>query len=153
MEPSVLVDAAVLEAVQLVLSGHHETARVQLEGLWHSLPQDDGFHRCIIAHYLADIQPEPHDELRWDQAALSAALVSNAESFDNRIPDVTFRSFLPSLHLNLASSYERVGDLDAAKVHARNAWQGARELTQTPIAKLTGSAILRLCARLGVATD
>lgn len=100
MEPPVLVDAAVLDAVQLVLSGHHETARVQLEGLWHSLPQDDGFHRCIIAH-----------------------------------------------------SYERVGELEAAKVHARNAWQVARDLTQTPMAKLTGSAILRLCARLGIATD
>jgi hypothetical protein len=140
----------VLDAVQLALSGDTEVARARLDELWTTLPADDFFHRCVIAHYMADLQSEPSAELRWDRVALDAALAAPPESFDGQIPEVTRDTFLPSLHLNLASSYERTLDCDSAARHAKLALDAAGALPATPLGIATREAILRLSARLGV---
>jgi hypothetical protein len=153
MDHAVSVNLDVLDAVQLALNGHHDAARERLSTLWQTLPTDDVFHRCVIAHYLADLQSDPHDELRWDQTALELALTSEPRAFEGRIPDVSYASFLPSLHLNLAASHERVGDLVAASEAASNALRAVDAVNATPLGDLTRAAIARICARLGVVVD
>ena len=57
--------ARVVAAIQ-VSRGHggHESARKQFAGLWAELgPDGDPFHRMTVAHFAADVEPEPRDEL------------------------------------------------------------------------------------------
>jgi hypothetical protein len=143
------IDPRVLEAVQLALTADREAARERLHEAWRSLSEDDAFHRCVVAHYLADLQPLAIDELKWDQRALDAALSCSPAAFEERMPGVGKSAFLPSLHLNLAASLERVGHVAAAKVQAAAARDQLQSLVQTPLGELTRGAVLRLCERLG----
>lgn len=143
----------VLDAVQCALAGEVEAARRRLVELWATLPPDDLFHRCVLAHYLADLQAEPNAELHWDQLALQAALAAAPESFEQQLPGITWESFLPSLYLNLASSYERTSSPLLAQDHARLALRSAAKLPTGPLAATTREAIVRICQRLGVAAE
>jgi hypothetical protein len=147
------VDATLLDAIQLALTGESEVARERLGQLWSTLPTDDLFHRCVLAHYMADLQTDPRVELQWDQLALDAALLASPASFDGHIPDVTRDAFLPSLHLNLASSYERTRDLDSARRHAQLALHAVASLPATPLGETTRAAIIRIAARLGLRAE
>lgn len=138
-----------MEAVQLSLEGDRDAARQQLAELW-GLLSDDAFHRCIIAHYMADLQEDARVELEWDRLALESASSGSPESFDGKIPGVEYGAFLPSLHLNLAASHERVGDRESAKQQAVLASQSLATLGATPLGELTRAAVQRLCERLGV---
>lgn len=142
----------VLDTVQAALTGEVEAAR-RLAELWRALPPDDFFHRCVLAHYVADLQTEPNAELHWDELALEAALAAAPESFEQQMPGLTWESFLPSLHLNLASSYERTSSPLLAQEHARLALRSSATLPATPLAETTRGAILRICERLGVSRD
>lgn len=144
------IDPELLAAIVLGQRGELELARERFEQLWRTLAADDHFHRALLAHYLADLQPEPAAELEWDRRALEAALAGSPLSFDGRLPGTTWAGFFPSLHLNLAASYEKVGALAAAREHARLARTKASALTATPLGELTRSAIERICAALGV---
>ncbi len=144
------VDPQVLEAVQLGLSGQAEAARVCFDQLWISTSPVDLFHRCVIAHYMADLQTDPDKELWWDTQALQAAQAAAPESFDDRIPGVTHRAFLPSLHLNLAASHERLGHLDEARQQAQLASRTLDALQPSPLSEMTRAAIERICNKLGV---
>lgn len=119
-----------------------------LETLWANLDPDDRFCRCVAAHYLADAQTDPREELRWDQLALAAATGATAEEFADAMPGITLASFMPSLHLNLAASYERLGDLARARDHADVASAAASVLPATELGELTRHAIDRLTRRL-----
>lgn len=147
--PEASLKPEVLEVTQLVLSGQHSLARTKFEVLWQSLA-DDAFHRCILAHYIADVQADPNDELHWDLEALNAALSAPPASFDGRIAGINYAAFLPSLHLNAAASFERVGQLPEAKHQASLATTSVASLGASPLADMTRSAITRICARLGV---
>ena len=144
------MNPTLLDAIHLALTGESEVARQRFSQLWTTLSIDDLFHRCVLAHYMADLQTDPNVELHWDQLALEAALVASPASFDGHIPDVTRDAFLPSLHLNLASSYERTRDLDSARRHAQLAMRAVASLPATPLGETTRAAILRISARLGV---
>ncbi|MGW2027256.1 hypothetical protein ACWCPC_34855, partial [Streptomyces decoyicus] len=62
------------QAIMLHRAGDREEARNRLSELWHEIgPQGDAFHRCTLAHYMADTQDDPRDELDWDLRALEAA--------------------------------------------------------------------------------
>lgn len=99
-------------AVELGRTGEPETARTRLTELWEEAG-DDQFARCTVAHYLADLQAETADELTWDLRALQAAGV--AEPAEG-VP-FTVGAMLPSLHLNLADDYRRLGDAAKAEEH------------------------------------
>ncbi|MFI5694335.1 hypothetical protein ACIA58_20970 [Kribbella sp. NPDC051586] len=87
-------------AVSLGQAGDRDAARTQLTALWDAI--DDGPTRCVIAHFLADVQDETEDELTWDLRALE--LVSDDQ-------------WLPSLHLSLADDYRRLSQADRAHEH------------------------------------
>lgn len=142
------VNPDVMAAVELALSGNGEDARQRFDALWRSLPLDDHFHRCVVAHYMADLQAEATDELRWDRWALAAAFAAQRESFEDRVPGVSWSNFLPSLYLNLAASHERLGELEDARRYAAIALSRVGDAAETPLGDATRAAIQRLCARL-----
>ena len=146
----VLVDLRVMEAVQMSLGAERDAARERLAEIWPSLDSSDAFHRCIVAHYMADLQTDASAELEWDRLALEAALSGSHDAFNGRIPGVEYAAFLPSLHLNLAASHERVGDLGAAKRQAAVALHAIGVLGSTPLDELTRAAVQRLCERLNL---
>lgn len=53
--------------------GAEDTARRELTEIWERIAEtDDFFHRCVLAHYLADLH-EPADALVWNARAPAAA--------------------------------------------------------------------------------
>ena len=48
-----------------------DEARRLLAAIWDDGP--DALRRVAVAHYLADLQTDPHDELAWDRRALAEA--------------------------------------------------------------------------------
>ncbi|MFJ3966408.1 hypothetical protein [Streptomyces sp. NPDC090036] len=62
------------QAVILLHAGDREEARNRLGQIWSEIGEEgDSLHRCTLAHYMADAQDDPADELAWDLRALTAA--------------------------------------------------------------------------------
>ncbi|MGW6741746.1 hypothetical protein ACWGDX_13630 [Streptomyces sp. NPDC055025] len=62
------------QAVMLFHGGDREEARNRFGALWTEIGEaGDPLHRCTLAHYMADTQDDPGDELAWDLRALTAA--------------------------------------------------------------------------------
>ncbi|MEU2063950.1 hypothetical protein [Streptomyces sp. NPDC013455] len=142
---------AVLTRIGQVVMLHHggdrEEARSRLLDLWTEIGEDgDPLHRCTLAHYLADTQDDPADELAWDLRALSAAeeLAEGRAAGD----PASVRGFFPSLHLNLAADYVKLGRAEAARSHLRRARGAAGSLADDGYGDGVRSAISRLELRL-----
>jgi len=57
-----------------IYSSDREGARGRLAALWDEIHADgDALCRCTLAHYMADMQDDPREELLWDLRALEAA--------------------------------------------------------------------------------
>ncbi|MDQ0989643.1 hypothetical protein [Streptomyces sp. V3I7] len=158
---------AVLTRIGQVVMLHHggdrEEARSRLLALWAELGENgDPLHRCTLAHYLADTQDDPADELAWDLRALSAAEESAEESADegeggregrpeggSAGEPAAVRGFYPSLHLNLAADYAKLGRREAARSHLRRARGAAIALADDSYGDGVRAAISRLELRLG----
>lgn len=147
MKPGLAAD--ILAAIATLHRGEREQAQEELEAIWARVDPDDHFHRCVVAHYLADAQTDPAEELRFDQLALAAARRAQPSDFDGRFPGMTLASFFPSLHLNLAADYERVGELTLARMHAAEAQAASAALPSSQLGDLTRDAIARITRRLG----
>ena len=59
----------VIEAVGRAQQGHEGGHEALLEQ-WAATAPDDHAQRCVLAHYLADREPELADEVVWDEVAL-----------------------------------------------------------------------------------
>ncbi|WP_405935750.1 hypothetical protein OG338_02475 [Streptomyces sp. NBC_00726] len=106
------------QAVMLLHGGDREEARNRFAALWSEIGDEgDALHRCTLAHYMADTQDDPADELAWDLRALTAAraLADEAAAEDRDAP--AMRAFYPSLHLNLAADYLKLQRPGAARDH------------------------------------
>ncbi|MEU0056220.1 hypothetical protein [Streptomyces sp. NPDC006334] len=137
---------AVLTRIGQVVMLHHggdrEEARRRLLDLWTELGDGgDPLHRCTLAHYLADTQDDPFDELAWDLRALTAA--------EDQDASVEVRALFPSLHLNLAADYARLGRSEAARSHLRRARRTAGVLGDDSYGDGVRAAISRMELRLG----
>jgi hypothetical protein len=118
-EPESVIDE-IRRAVRLREAGESRQARDLLTALWPTVDAgDDPFARCFLAHSLADVQDDPREELRWDVIALGAGKAVSEERASERAIPGGRRGLLPSLHLNLAESYVRVGDDERARAHYR----------------------------------
>ncbi|MFD5896391.1 MULTISPECIES: hypothetical protein [unclassified Streptomyces] len=105
------------QAVMLLHGGDREEARNRFGALWTEIGESgDALHRCTLAHYMADTQDDPGDELAWDLRALTAA---EGPATARASPAV--RAFYPSLHLNLAADYVKLQRPDAARLHLSRA--------------------------------
>ncbi|MEV5609976.1 hypothetical protein [Streptomyces sp. NPDC052225] len=111
------------QVVMLAHAGDREEARDRFLGLWAEIGEDgDPLHRCTLAHYMADTQDDPSDELAWDLRALSAADGLTEERLAAHEQSLALRALYPSLHLNLAADYVKLDRPDAARTHLQRAW-------------------------------
>ncbi|CAM5284426.1 MULTISPECIES: hypothetical protein [Streptomyces] len=117
------------QAVMLLHGGDREEARNRFGLLWSELGADgDGLHRCTLAHYMADTQDDPGDELAWDLRALTAAEGLSGERPAEHRDSLAVQALYPSLHLNLAADYLKLQRPDAARIHLRQARDAADAL-------------------------
>ncbi|MFI6866194.1 hypothetical protein [Nocardia sp. NPDC050406] len=109
---------AINDAVVLGRQGDIPAAREALVALWDSVGvTGDALHRCTIAHYLADLYDHAADSLTWDLRALDAAESLTDERARQQDSALSVRGFYPSLHLNLADNFRRLGAFDSARAH------------------------------------
>jgi hypothetical protein len=114
MEDDVM--SRVTAAVRSGQAGDRVVARADLEAIWTEVEQSggDAFHRCVIAHFLADLQDDDRDELMWDERALAAVAGATDERAQEYDESLQVRGFLPSLYLSLADDHRRLGDAGRA---------------------------------------
>ena len=89
--------------------------------MWAEVEQGEGddFHRCVIAHFMADLQEDERDELMWDERALAAVDGVSDERAQEYHPSLQVRGFMPSLYLSLADDHRRLGDAAALTSSSR----------------------------------
>ncbi|MET9547308.1 MULTISPECIES: hypothetical protein [unclassified Streptomyces] len=142
------------QAVMLHHGGDREEAQGRFLGLWGEIGEDgDPLHRCTLAHYMADTQEDPSAELAWDLRALSAA----DELTDARVAEhhqsLAVRGFYPSLHLNLAADYLKLGRPEAARSHLRRARGAVGALEDDGYGNGIKAAIARLEREVGEGSE
>lgn len=109
---------AITEAVTTGHQGDMDEARETLQALWSAIgPDGDPLHRCTLAHYMADLQEETAQALKWDVRAIDAADALTDDRAQRYHSSLNVRGFYPSLHLNLADNYRRLGAYKAARHH------------------------------------
>jgi hypothetical protein len=104
----------ITDAVGLSLGGDQQRGRDALSRCWRATKDDEHAQRCVIAHYLADLQSSLDDEVAWDETAL----LEHAHVADEDLAPVGIASaagLAPSLHLNLGDGYLRQGRVEAAR--------------------------------------
>ncbi len=105
-------------------NGQAQTARRELLDLWSAIgPTGDPLHRCTLAHHLADLHEDPAQALAWDVRALDAADAVTEQRLREHHAGLSVAALYPSLHLNLADDYRRLGSFDAAAEHIEAARQ------------------------------
>ena len=153
-----LVDPLVTELLAVIEGlhgGERALARARFDELWARVQGRDAVVECVLCHYMADAQDEPLEELRWDRRALERALAAQAARggweeppTDPRLATLTLEGLLPSLHLNLAADYEKIGELEQARAHLQQAQRWVDALPTTGLGELTRQALDRLGRRL-----
>lgn len=122
---------AIGQAVTEGRTGNTLSARQKLLNLWSTIGvTGDPLHRCSLAHYLADLYEDPAQALAWDVRALDAADAITEQRVQEHHASLHIAGFYPSLHLNLADNYRRLGSFDAATEHINAAKEHAPNLCQ-----------------------
>ena len=144
-------------AVAAYGSGDRDGARQQLAEIWAEIQTGDPLHRCFLAHYMADLQDDVRDELRWDLRALAAAddvTEERAQAFARQFNGaLDVRALYPSLHLNLGDDYRRLGAAAQAREHLALAQQCMHVLPDDGYGRMIRGGIADLAKRLGVPLD
>ncbi|WP_406080311.1 hypothetical protein [Micromonospora sp. NBC_00858] len=126
--------------------GQREAARHLFAQIWDEIngEQGDPLHVCVLAHAMADVQDDVHEELVWDQRALTAA----DQLTEFRVAEagvmLPVAGLYPSLHLNLAECYRKLGDLGRAREHLQLAQTGIGALGDDEYAQLIRGGLDRL---------
>ncbi|GAA4891997.1 hypothetical protein ACFPM3_17540 [Streptomyces coeruleoprunus] len=133
---------AIGRAVAEGRAGDIASARRKLLSLWSTVGvTGDPLHRCSLAHYLADLYEDPAQALAWDVRALDAADAVTEQRVQEHHAGLRIAGFYPSLHLNLADNYRRLGSFDAAAEHIDAAQAHAPNLPRDPYGDLLRGAI------------
>lgn len=110
--------AAIREGIALREQGRSPEAKALMETLVSDVESgDDAFLKVFLAHSLADVQEDAEDELAWDLRALAHLDELTDQRAVERGNPGGRRALLPSLHLNLAVDYRRLGDDANARRH------------------------------------
>ena len=143
------VFAEITAAVEAGRGGERVAARQRFAVLWARITgAGDPFHRCVLAHYAADVQDDPLEELRWDERALAAADEVTDERVRAHHASLQIAGFYPSLHLNLADVHRRLGHDAEAGRHLELARQRSDALGDDGYGHTIRSAIDRCGQRL-----
>jgi hypothetical protein len=137
------VMARVTAAVQRGQAGERAGARQELEAIWAEVEESGGddFHRCVIAHFTADLQDDDRDELMWDERALAAVEGVTDERAQEFHQSLQVRGFLPSLYLGLADDHRRLGDPAGARAFLDQARATSDALGDDPYGDLVRGAM------------
>lgn len=139
------------EAVQLSHQGERDAARVLFAEIWEEIGAEEGdpLHRCTLAHAMADVQDDVREELAWDQRALVAAdLLTDARLGEAGVV-VSVAGLYPSLHLNLAECYRKLGDFSRAREELGRAQATVGALGDDGYGQLIKGGVDRMAERLG----
>lgn len=102
-------------AVELGRSGDVASARASLLDVWQQIGvSGEPFHRCTLAHYLADLYDHPAEALIWDTRALDAADSITDDRAKQHHHSLQVAGFYPSLFLNLADNLRMLGAFGSA---------------------------------------
>ena len=98
----------ILEAIGLAQTGDRTTGQQALLTCWEQTDPAQHAFRCVLAHYLADVEDSVDDEVAWDTTALAEyAHLRGDDLAGVGIPDAA--GLAPSLHLNLGDGFLRQG--------------------------------------------
>jgi hypothetical protein len=141
--------AAIATAQQAALSGERDRARGLFADLWAQVGEGgDPLHRMTLAHFMADAQDDPEQELAWDLRAVAAADELTDERASSFQPSLAVRGMRPSLHGSLAADYEKLGRLDEAREQLALAEAALPDLPEGGYGDLVRSVIRDLRDRL-----
>ncbi|MFC7386951.1 tetratricopeptide repeat protein [Sphaerisporangium rhizosphaerae] len=131
--------------------GQRDAARELFAQIWDDIGGEQGepLHVCVLAHSMADVQDDVHEELLWDLRALAAADRVTDDQVAQAGVAIPVAGLYPSLHLNLGDCYRRLGDLDRAREHLQQARAGMGALGDDGYGKLIRGGLERLAERLG----
>lgn len=138
IDPNNAVVKLCAEGMQAESSGHLDEAKKLYEEAWDT--HSDDYEACIAAHYLARQQSTVEDELHWNKVALS-----RAESTDSD----RIGGFFASLYLNVGHSYEKLGEMRAAREHLRLAKQHLDAVPVGPYREIVCRGIDNALSRTG----
>jgi tetratricopeptide (TPR) repeat protein len=127
LDPENPVVLLCVEGMRLEGEGQYAGARARFAQAW-EISTDD-FEACIAAHYLARQQASAEERLSWNQEALARA---------EAVGDERVQGFFPSLYLNLANSYEQLGEA-AEAAH----WYGLAKKSAATLPEDRYGAIVR----------
>ena len=140
----------ITSAVGCALAGDMQRGRDALSDCWEGTTEADHAQRCVIAHYLADLQSALDEEVRWDEVALSEfAHVADEDLAPVGIPSAV--GLAPSLHLNLGDGYFRQGRVAAARAQLQAGMQSRSDLPADGYGALIRSGLDRLEKRVQAA--
>lgn len=131
--------------------GQRDAARDLFAQIWDDIGGEDGdpLHVCVLAHSMADVQDDVHDELTWDLRALAAADLITDERAGHAGLTLPAAGLYPSLHLNLSDCYLRLGDLDRAREHLQQARATIGTLSDDEYGQLIKDGLKRIAEQLG----
>ncbi len=110
--------ATIYEGIALREQGRSPEAKALMDALVAEVEcGDDAFAKVFLAHSLADVQETPEDELAWDLRALAFMDELTDQRAIERGNPHGKNALLPSLHLNLAVDFRRLGDDANARKH------------------------------------
>ncbi|MBY6368352.1 hypothetical protein [Rhodococcoides corynebacterioides] len=136
---------AITAAVMRGRGGDVAGARSDLEALWSEIGvRGDEFHRCTLAHYLADLYDDAAVALIWDVRALDAADALDDDRAQQHHASLQVAAFYPSLHLNLADNLRRLGSFPAAADHLDRAEERLSALPDDAYGEMIRSALTEL---------
>ncbi|WP_433509372.1 hypothetical protein ACQP2T_36105 [Nonomuraea sp. CA-143628] len=134
--------------------GQPDAARDLFAQIWDDIggEQGDPLHVCVLAHSMADVQDDVHQELMWDLRALAAADRVTDEQVAQVGVALPVAGLYPSLHLNLSECYRKLGDLGRAREHLQQARAGIGVLGDDDYGRLIKDGLERVAEQLGEAT-
>src|SRR3954468_11073747 len=138
------------EAMELGQAGRRVEARTLFAAIWADLgPDGDPLYRVAVAHAMADLQDDPHEELAWDLRALEAVEGVSDERAAAAGVTGPVAAFYPSLHLNLGEDYRKVGNAEAARRHLGLGLTAAGALPDDGYGAMIRGGLEGLAQRLG----
>jgi hypothetical protein len=141
--------ARIGSAMELAQQGRRDEARSLFAELWAEIgPGGDPLHRVTVAHWMADVQDDPRDELTWDQRALEAAESVTDERAAQAGVAGPVAALAPSLHLNLGEDHRKLGDVDAARHHLHLGQAAAHHLGDDGYGRMIRGGLDALATRL-----
>jgi tetratricopeptide (TPR) repeat protein len=121
--------------------GKIEEAHQLFQQAWDMAAND--FEAFTAAHYLARNQVDPNDNLKWNLVALTRASTIKGE---------TTKGHYPSLYLNVAKSYETLGNNEEAVRYYRLAADSCEHLPAGKYADMIRSGVSAGLKRVGETT-